>query len=171
MFQFTNFEPKGFEKVAQAWADAFNAAKPKTFQQQVKADLGNAAYRVFANQMLSLTKNVLVQYSRKIFNEDSKILMFTDFLDTEIGKGIMGIFLGYAVPQVPGLPDDPRVVRLLKELRVCGMATVGNEAVDSLVQNILPLIASALSNIEEKQDSILQHLEESVEDKTLTLIK
>lgn len=129
---------------------------------RLTSDAINAAYRVGANQLLSLTKNILVQRMRLHFSEESKVRILVEMLDTEVGKALMGMFIGAAISQMPQVQSHPKTERLLKELRVSGMATLGNSAVESLFTAALPTITQALVNAEQankKEDGIF-HSEE-----------
>jgi hypothetical protein len=121
-----------------------------TAKKQLTSDAINAAYRVGANQLLSLTKNILVQRMRHRLSEESKIEVFVEMLDTEVGKALMGMFVGTAISQLPQVKNHPRTERLLKELRVSGMATLGNSAIESLFSAALPALTEVLVNADKE---------------------
>jgi hypothetical protein len=155
VFDLGEVSPAKFESIMQQISEAWGKTvaplmddKPKTFKDQFKSDITNAAYRVGSTQLISATKTFLVQYLRKSCSEESKIRMLSEMLDTEIGSALMSVFIGMAVSQIPQLANNPKMQRILKEFRVSGMTTVGNSAVEALMSSMLPTITSALQSLE-----------------------
>ncbi len=142
------------QQVSKAWGrDIAPLLEDKhlTFKEQFKADITNAAYRVGSKQLLTATKNFIVQYARNSCNEEGKIRSLVELLDTEIGTALMAMFIGLSVSQIPQLAESPKMQRILKEFRVNGMATVGNSAVEAVFTSMLPVVVSALQGIEKAQ--------------------
>lgn len=143
--------------------------KPRTFKEQMKSDLTNAAYRVGSKQILVATKNFLVQYARKTLADESKIKAIAELLDTEIGTALMAMFIGTAVSSIPQLSNNPKMNRILKEFRVSGMSTIGNAAVQSVMASVLPVIGSALQGLEKVESTQIAEELTSLEEEMIVV--
>lgn len=135
----------------------------KSFGGQLKSDFTNAAYRVGANQLLTMTKNMIVNYTRNHCNEEGKIRAMSDLLDTDIGKAVMGMFVGYVISQIPQADNNPKVARILKEFRVAGLTVIGNSAFESILSGVMvPALTSAFQTIDESEKNTVPSLEEQI---------
>lgn len=131
--------------------------KPKlTFKEQLSKEFTDASYRVASTQLLTIGKNLIVQQMRNSSVEDGKIRFVADFLDTELGQAFIGMFIGATISQLSQLNDSSRTLRLLKEFRVSGMTTVGNEFVEALLVGILPTLTNTLSDPKDNEEVIEQ---------------
>lgn len=146
-----------FKKINESWNRevAPILSKPES---SFKSDLKNAAYRVTAKQLLTLTKAFFIEYARKNLSDESKMRAVVELLDTELGTAFTSYFIGFGLSQIPNLENNPKAKRLLKEFRVNGMATAGNNVAEALITSLLPIIHSTLegiSKVEQDTDSLL----------------
>jgi hypothetical protein len=71
-------------------------------------------------------------------------------LDTEYGEAIISILLGLGGHYAPmDFMKDPRIQRVCDELRIQAMAGAGNKVVNELMEILMPVLLSALTNLPE----------------------
>lgn len=119
----------------------------KSILEMVKADAGNAAYRVAAKQINTGLRNAIVEMLKAKGTSSAHIEGIAAFLETEWGAALLGSIAGHGLGYIPGIKDDPRVVRLAGEFRVSSMATVGNEIFTAALGQLLPVLTTALNSL------------------------
>lgn len=122
-----------------------------TFKEQLKEDTTNTAYRIVARQLMTLTSNLLLNQMRKHGEEDGKVQMIASILATDFGEAILQMILGGALSQLSYTNKSPKLARLLKEFRIAGMTTIGNEIVENIIQSLLPVLNEAFSDKEDAE--------------------
>lgn len=123
-----------------------NSNKP-TILETAKSDLTEASYRVASNQMVKGTKGAILKVMEKNGQGSDRVQALSDMLDTQIGESLVGMLLGIALPHVPMLSEDARLQKLSKEFRISAMSGVGNQAVDMVMEHLLPVVTSAISSL------------------------
>lgn len=134
------------------------------FKKMIKQDLSDAGYRVAANQSSKLFKDAVVHLlqSEKISNESVQIL--GDLLDTETGLAFIQFLLGVGLHFSPKISDDERVKKISEELRVMGMAKVGDQVMEFGMEYLLPAIGEVFEGLSESNMRIAEHHEEDHSD-------
>lgn len=134
------------------------------FKKMIKQDLSDAGYRVAANQSSKLFKDAVVHLlqSEKISNESVQIL--GDLLDTETGLAFIQFLLGVGLHFSPKISDDERVKKISEELRVMGMAKVGDQVMEFGMEYLLPAIGEVFDGLSESNMRIAEHHEEEHSD-------
>jgi len=134
------------------------------FKKMIKQDLSDAGYRVAANQSSKLFKDAVVHLlqSEKISNESVQIL--GDLLDTETGLAFIQFLLGVGLHFSPKISDDERVKKISEELRVMGMAKVGDQVMEFGMEYLLPAIGEVFEGLSESNMRIAEHHEEEHSD-------
>lgn len=134
------------------------------FKKMIKQDLSDAGYRVAANQSSKLFKDAVVHLlqSEKISNESVQIL--GDLLDTETGLAFIQFLLGVGLHFSPKISDDERVKKISEELRVMGMAKVGDQVMEFGMEYLLPAIGEVFEGLSESNMRIAEHHEEERSD-------
>ena len=134
------------------------------FKKMIKQDLSDAGYRVAANQSSKLFKDAVVHLlqSEKISNESIQIL--GDLLDTETGLAFIQFLLGVGLHFSPKISDDERVKKISEELRVMGMAKVGDQVMEFGMEYLLPAIGEVFEGLSESNMRIAEHHEEEHSD-------
>ncbi len=120
-----------------------------TFISQTKSDATKAAYRIAGKQITKGTKAAILKL---IKNENKDITMAEQLLDTEFGNALVSAVIGYSLTYAPKISEDERVQKLAAEFRINGIATAGNNIVDIVTDNIVPVIDLALTMLPNKTD-------------------
>lgn len=119
--------------------------KTKTMKDKLKAAGTRVATRKLVKGLQSLladqmTKNIKGAKTRSAAKEG-----ILSFLESEAGKGALGILLGTVLPQAKSLPMlakyGEKIDEVADEFQVEGMAVVGEVAVDALADLIEPATA------------------------------
>ena len=127
-----------------------------TLKEKLKNDLGEAGYIIAGTQLTNavragMLKVVEGQLREKYGKKQSKISAglegFRAFLETPFGLGLIQTAVGHSLEYIPKVKDDPRVQRLSGNMRVQGMAVIGNAAFDSAMAYIMPAVTAALSSL------------------------
>jgi hypothetical protein len=111
----------------------------------IKADATKAGYRVAAKQINTGLRSAIVEMLKSKGASNEHIAGVAAFLETEWGAAILGTIAGHGLGYIPGLKDDPRVVRLAEEFRISSMTTVGNEIFEAALGQLLPVLTTALN--------------------------
>ena len=123
-------------------------SEDKSFMEQFKSEGEEALYRVTGTQMTKGVQAALLTIFRdKGGMDESKLSVVKEMLETEIGRSMISLMLGHALPYAPVIKDDPRVQRLASEFRIGGMAVVGNEVVSLATAYLLPAVSDALRSL------------------------
>lgn len=123
------------------------ATEEVSFMDRFKEESTDAAYRVGATQVGKAVKAGLVLALEKKGMGNDKVSAIKDLLESEIGTAIVQVLLGYGLPYVPGVSNDPRGARLAKEFRVDGTAVAGNLVVGTAMEYLLPVIQDAMKSL------------------------
>lgn len=126
----------------------------QSFFEMVKDDGVNAGYRVAATQVTTGIRGAILTVLKNKGMDEGKLKAVSDLLETEIGRAMISVMLGYGLTYMPMIGEDARAQRLAKEFRVEGMATVGNEIVGTLMENFLPVITQALSALPKEEGQL-----------------
>jgi hypothetical protein len=118
-----------------------------SFMDRFKEETVDAGYRVAATQMSKGVKAGLVLALEKKGMDNGKIVAVKDLLESEVGTALIQVLLGYALPYVPGVKNDPRGERLSKEFRVGGTAVAGNVVIGTAMEYLLPAIQEAMKSL------------------------
>lgn len=136
-------------------------SKP-SFSQSLKSDATNAGYRIASNQATSLIKNTLIALAKSKGQDANSITILSAFLDSEYGKAMISLIVGYGLLHAPSIKDDSRIQKLSEEFRVEGMATIGNEVISNIFELIAPVVANTVSNIPEEKIRVQSSEEEEL---------
>lgn len=130
------------------------SAKPD-FISMMKQDATKASYRVAANQITVGTKKAIVNIMKSQGMDNDKLSSIAEMLDTPIGEAFVSFIIGLALNYIPTINDNKHAQVLSEEFRINGMATFGNEVVDVVVAQFLPVLTEGLNKLE-KINSINQ---------------
>lgn len=125
--------------------EPYNEIKKQPFKEMVSSDFSDAAYRVASNKISKAMKKALVAGIDKFGWSSEQGALFIEFLDTEYGDALVATLLGYALTYIPKLSEDHRVAKVAKEFRVHGMATVGNEIISLLIDEMAPALSQLVA--------------------------
>jgi len=108
-----------------------------------------AAIRVASKQLSSGLQKAVVTSLQKKGMDKPMIESVAAFLDTEFGRGLFALALGYGLPHVPvpQIQNHPQMARVTNELTVNGMSAIGNAVFDEILGNLLPVITSTLETL------------------------
>jgi hypothetical protein len=113
----------------------------------LKQDSEQAAIRIVSTQVLKAVRAGLATSLRNKGADESVITGMLQFLDTDVGTGLISVLLGHLLPHAPVIGTDPRVELISKEFRIAGMANTGNAIIGEVVQHILPGVSEALKQM------------------------
>jgi hypothetical protein len=130
-----------------------NMSESKGFFDTVKEDAGEAGYRIAAKQMTKGVRSALVLTIKAKGGNGERAEAIGSVLESEIGEAIVEAFLGVILPQIPGIKDDPRIIRLAKEFRTSGMTTAGNAVLGEMMEFFLPAIKDAMQYLPPAEES------------------
>ncbi len=120
----------------------------------IKADAAKAGYRVAAKQINTGVRNAIVEMLKSKGASNEHIAGVAAFLETEWGAAILGTIAGHGLGYIPGIKDDPRVVRLAEEFRISSMTTVGNEIFEAALGQLLPVLTTALNSLPTETEAV-----------------
>jgi hypothetical protein len=116
------------------------------FMSESKAILGDAAYRSTGRAVTKAIRDGLVSLMRSKGVDDGMLAIASFYLDTEMGKSLIGLLAGLALPHVPGAKKYPQLAKLSKEFKVEAAAGSLDVLVKEVTQFILPGVMQALSS-------------------------
>ncbi len=67
---------------------------------------------------------------------------------------VPGTIAGHGLGYVPGIKDDPRVVRLAEEFRISSLTTAGNEIFSAALGELLPVVTKALNSLPAEAETV-----------------
>ena len=142
-----------------------------SFMDMMKANAGEAAYRVASKQLSVATKAAILKVMENKGQSSDRIAALKEMLDTAYGEALVSFLIGIGLTYLPMVSNDPRAAKLAEEFRVGSMTTVGNEVIGVAVEHFLPVIQSALTALpeaatEKKQRVLDAPAEEQEETKT-----
>ncbi len=135
-----------------------------TFWGMTKSDASKASYRIASKQITKGAKALILSLVKKQ-NQNANMKLISDFLDSEYGSSIISMLIGYGLTYTPAIQNNIKAEKLAKEFRVNGMATAGNAAFQSIIENILPVINDAMKTLPEQanQNQKQEELEVEIE--------
>ena len=151
--------PKKESLVWETHTKEVNMSKPN-FKQMVLSDAEKAAYRITARNVVALGRDAILKILDSKGGEQAQA--FSMMLGTEIGTSIVSGVMGGILTALPQFQNDTRVQKLAEELRVNGMATLGNTVVDQLTEIVAPAMSAMMSGTESVVAQIQTPAESSV---------
>jgi hypothetical protein len=145
------------------------------FMSESKAILGDAAYRSTGRAVTKAIRDGLVSLMRSKGVDDGMLTIASFYLDTEMGKSLIGMLAGLALPHIPGAKKYPQLAKLSKEFKVEAAAGSLDVLVKEATQFILPGVMQALASGSELEGiaSRISSLEpeEEVEEEEQAVVK
>ncbi len=123
-----------------------------------------ALYRIASNQITKAVKVSLITLLSKQFNDNGKLTSVIEFLDSPYGEALLSLTIGIALPNLDLVKADPRLQTLTHEFRTEGLATLGNEVIEGIINTILPSITESLKSLPEQQIRVSNVAPEAKED-------
>ena len=151
--------PKKESLVWETHTKEVNMSKPN-FKQMVLSDAEKAAYRITARNVVALGRDAILKILDSKGGEQAQA--FSMMLSTEIGTSVVSGVMGGILTALPQFQNDTRVQKLAEELRVNGMATLGNTVVDQLTEIVAPAMSAMMSGTEAVAAQIQTPAESSV---------
>lgn len=120
-----------------------------------------AMFRIIGKQMNGLTKSALLKAI-----PDDKVDGLKSFLESELGTSFVSMVSGLSLTY--GLKENANAQILAQELRVNSLAIVGNEIVDTLMENVFKTVNEAVSEIS-VEEFISEEMNEPEQNKALSI--
>jgi hypothetical protein len=145
--------PAGHKKERDAMID--ENGDEVTVVEELKEEMAEAAYRVVATQATTIVQQGILLAWKDKGADDTAIRYVREFLESEMGRALISVGVGHGLKLLPGdMKHDPRVLKLAKEMRVDGMATVTNEVIGAAMQYVLPGITEAIKTLPPAEDFV-----------------
>lgn len=139
----------------------------KSVMDMVKDDAANAMYRVASHQISKGVKTAILALLERQGSNSDGLKAASEMLDTEMGSAIISLLLGLGIGNLPieAMKEDHRVQKIAEELRIGGMATAGNVAMEMVMEHIMPVIMGVLTSLPpaETQARVASSTSKSVE--------
>ena len=117
----------------------------KPFKEMVLSDAEKAAYRVGARNTVKLGQTAITKALEA--QGGDKAAALGAMLHTEVGASVVSGVMGALLTSLPQFQNDVRIQKLAEELRVNGMATLGNTVVDQLTEMVAPAMSSMIQSL------------------------
>ena len=116
-----------------------------------KKDSVAAGYRVAGRKLSKVAQQGLVLLFKSQGMKSKEIKSLMNLAETDMGRAGIAHLIGQALPRIPGLKDNPRVLRLAEELRVESMSDGMEMTLDGLLGGLsaqfLPQIQAIISEL------------------------
>lgn len=132
----------------------------KPFKEMVLSDAEKAAYRVGARNTVKLGQTAITKALEA--QGGDKAAALGAMLHTEVGASVVSGVMGALLTSLPQFQNDARVQKLAEELRVNGMATLGNTVVDQLTEMVAPAMSAMIQSLPQSTS----HEEEEASEET-----
>jgi len=119
----------------------------QSIKEMVLSDSEKALYRIGAKNVVKLGKQAILK-ALEVQGSDQAAAMSL-MLHAELGDALVSAAMGGVLTMMPQFQNDVRVQTLATELRVNGMATVGNLIVDQLGSILIPTMSALVQNLPE----------------------
>mgnify|MGYP003417953341 CR=1 FL=1 len=119
----------------------------QSIKEMVLSDSEKALYRIGAKNVVKLGKQAILK-ALEVQGSDQAAAMSL-MLHAELGDALVSAAMGGVLTAMPQFQNDVRVQTLATELRVNGMATVGNLIVDQLGSILIPTVSALVQNLPE----------------------
>ena len=139
--------------------ESVNMSKPN-FKQMVLSDAEKAAYRITARNVVKLGREAILKILEAKGGDQAAA--FSQLLNTEVGNSLVSGVMGGVLTFMPQFQSDARVQTLAEELRVHGMATLGNALVDQLTEIVAPAMSAMMTGAENIAATVAIPAESSV---------
>ena len=107
----------------------------------IKSDGKKAVWRTFAKQIPKAARSGLLAFMKAKGAKKAWIKTASEMMDTEMGRAVVSLMLGWAIYAIPALRKDPRAAALAEEWRVEAMATVGDELIQEAMIHFGPVMS------------------------------
>ena len=143
-------------------------ATKQPFKEMVLSDSEKAAYRIGARNTVKLGQGAITKALEA--QGGDKAAALGAMLNTEVGHSVVSGIMGALLTTLPQFQNDTRVQKLAEELRVNGMATLGNTVVDQLTEIVAPAMSAMVQNLPmvQQHDEPHHHHEEEEPRKSST---
>lgn len=140
-------------------------SKANTFTSMIKADLNDTAYRVAAAQLNRATKAAILATLKS--QGTSKLKTISQMLDSEMGTALVSMMMGLALTYAPKISEHEKAKTLAQEFRIAGMATAGNEVIDTAMTVLLPVLMQAVSSLPQENSQLRVEAKEEPQEELL----
>ena len=124
----------------------------------ISASVKAAAYRVASKQTVNVVRNALIVNITKL--DSNNRMAFCDLLRSDGGEAVISWIIGMLIPNIPTLKENKIATSLAEEMRIEGLAIVGNAVFENLFKSLVPLLTENLSAIRIAEASVLQQEQE-----------
>lgn len=119
--------------------------KKDGFGVMFKQDFADAAWRSGATQVTNAVQTGILAMLKDKGMEESKLTVARELLETDFGKILIRAALGYGLTYAPVIGEDPRAVKLAKELRVGAMGEGMDQVAGVALQYLMPAVTQAIA--------------------------
>lgn len=119
--------------------------KKDGFGTMFKQDFADAAWRSGATQVTNAVQTGILAMLKDKGMDDSKLTVARELLETDFGKILIRAALGYGLTYAPVVGEDPRAIKLAKELRVGAMGEGMDVVAGAALQYLMPAVTQAIA--------------------------
>jgi hypothetical protein len=124
-----------------------------------KKDAVSAGYRVAGRKLSKVAQQGLVMLLKSQGMKSKEIKSLMSLAETDMGRAVIAQIIGQGLPRIPGLKNDPRVLRLSEELRVESMSNGMEMTLDGLLGGLsaqfLPQIQAIISELPHEEVAVV----------------
>lgn len=113
---------------------------------RLKTSASKAPYRVARMQAVTVGKQKILELLKGRLTEQG-FSFASQFLDSDVGQGVIMALIGLAGPNVPKIGSDPRVQALCEEFLDEGVAKGANEAFSLISSILMPSLMAAVDSL------------------------
>ena len=114
--------------------------------QELKTNLGDAAWRSAARTAVSLMRKPLLDLLGQRVDKKS-LKGFQSFLASQEGEAVLSTLVGLAPLFIPQASGNPRIERLCREMRVAGMQVATDQILDKLIEPLTHALRTAVERL------------------------
>lgn len=118
----------------------------KSLMEDVTDTYDKAKWRVAQRQVVRRLRDALILAIGQFGHDRAEVKLFEKALKTQLGEGMLALFLGFAGSRIPFLADNPKAAKMLDESKIEGMAVIGDDVIERIATQIAPLVMGALSS-------------------------
>lgn len=114
--------------------------------QDAKATYDKAKFRVAQRQIVRRVRDALIMGLNALGGDRSEIKAIEKALKTNIGEGGLALLIGFVAHRSDFMSQHPGVVKVIEEMKVEGMAQIGDDIIETIAGQVMPLVMSVVDS-------------------------
>lgn len=114
--------------------------------QDAKATYDKAKFRVAQRQIVRRVRDAIIMGLNALGGDRSEIKAIEKALKTNIGEGGLALLIGFVAHRSDFMSQHPGVVKIIEEMKVEGMAQIGDDIIETIAGQVMPLVMSVVDS-------------------------